>query len=87
MTLRKLASLRLPEPPEKVPEVRDVLNQAFSLPLLAPIRLFWNSLLEMRDWWPVLLPLLLFTGWRAYRAERRRLLAHARDALPPAPTA
>lgn len=46
-----------------------LLDQALALPELAPFRLFWQNLNAMRPWWPILLPLLAWAGWRAYRRE------------------
>jgi hypothetical protein len=75
MTLRKLLSQGLPEPPDEVPGPRALVAQVLDLPLLAPIRIFWANLYEMRPWWPVLLPLLAWVGWRTYKRERAAVLA------------
>ncbi len=71
MTLRKLFSQPLPTPPEG--SDGSIVEQALALPQLAPIRLFWDAMREMRPWWPVLIPLLLWVGVRAYRRERAAL--------------
>lgn len=82
MAMRTIMALRrMPTPPAKAPSVREVVDQASRMPTLAPVRLFWDGLHELRSWWPLLLPLLLVTAVRAYRAERRRLLA--RQSPPP----
>jgi hypothetical protein len=75
MALRKLLAHGLPEPPATTPGFADLLTEMLNMPLLAPIRLFWVSLNEMRPWWPILLPLLTWVGWRAYRRERAKVLA------------
>jgi len=76
MALRKLLSRGLPEPPAETPGPRAMIAQALDLPLLAPMRLFWENLRDLRPWWPVLLPLLLWVGWRTYRRERAAVLAN-----------
>jgi hypothetical protein len=73
--LRRLLAHGLPEPPDAAPGPADMLAQVLDLPLLAPVRIFWESLNEMRPWWPVLLPLLIWVGWRTYRRERAKVLA------------
>lgn len=81
MAMRTIMALRrMPPPPTRAPGMRDVVDQASRMPMLSPVRLFWDALQELRSWWPLLLPLLLVTAVRAYRAERRRLLA--RQSLP-----
>ena len=83
MALRTIMALRrMPAPPQSAPSMREVVDQASRMPGLLPVRLFWDSLRELRSWWPLLLPLLLVTALRAYRAERRRLLAQ-QLILPP----
>ena len=77
--LRRLLAHGLPEPPEVAPSPADMLAQALDLPLLAPVRIFWENLNEMRPWWPILLPLLAWVGWRTYWHERARVL-NRRDA-------
>jgi hypothetical protein len=78
MTLRKVLSQGLAKPPTEAASLRDTMMQALELPPLVPIRLFWDSLAAMRPWWPVLLPLLAWIGWRTYRDERARVLARHR---------
>lgn len=73
MTLRKLLSQPLPAPPEG--GEGSIVEQALALPQLAPFRLFWEAMRELRPWWPVLIPLLLWAGLRAYRSERAALRA------------
>jgi len=70
MTLRKLITQRLPEPPEETQGKLSLLEQALAMPQFVPIRLFWDNLRAMRPWWPVLLPLMLWVGVRTYRRER-----------------
>jgi hypothetical protein len=75
MALRKLLARSLPAPPEQPPGLQELLEQAFEIQLLVPVRLFWNNLNALRPWWPVLLPLLAWIGWRTYRRERARYLS------------
>jgi hypothetical protein len=75
MALRKLLARGLPEPPAAAPGPADLLAEILNLPLLAPVRLFWEALDDMRPWWPILLPLLAWVGWRTYRRERASVLA------------
>jgi hypothetical protein len=77
MTLRKLITRSLPEPPDESPARLSLIEQALAMPPFVPIRLFWDNLREMRPWWPVLLPLMLWVGVRTYRRERAAL--HARE--------
>lgn len=74
MGLRGLVIRSLPEPPEKIPGRQELLNEAINLPLFTPFRLFINAFLQMRPWWPILVPLLLWVGWRTYHQERERVL-------------
>jgi len=78
--LRKLISRPLPEAPPEAPSLRSVAEQALAASPLAAVRTFWNSLREFQDWWPVLIPLLLWIGWRTYQRERARVLAGAGEA-------
>ncbi len=73
MTLRKLIARPLPEPPAESPAQLSFVEQALALPQLVPLRLFWDNLQELRPWWPVLLPLLLWVAVRTYRRERQAL--------------
>lgn len=68
--LRKLTTGGLSRLPQAVSNPRAALDQAIELSPLAPARTFWNSLREMEDWWPVLIPLLLWVFWRTYQRER-----------------
>ena len=70
MTLRKLLTRPLPGPPEEVPGKLALLEQALDMPQLMPIRLFWDNLRELRPWWPILIPILLWVAVRTYRRER-----------------
>ena len=75
MALQKLLARGLPEPPAEAPTVAGTLSEIYHMPVLAPVRLFWEALYDMRPWWPVLLPLLVWVGWRNYRRERTKVLA------------
>jgi hypothetical protein len=81
MTLRKLLTQRLPEPPAEAPGLADMLAHFWNMPELARVRRFWEALDDMRAWWPIILPLLILVGWRTYRRERRRLRARRISAL------
>jgi hypothetical protein len=75
MALRKLLARSLPEPPARPPGLSELIEQALEIQLLVPVRLFWNNLNALRPWWPVLLPLLAWIGWRTYRREHARYLS------------
>jgi hypothetical protein len=75
MALRKLLMRPLPEPPEQAPGWKELVDQTLSAPMFQPARLFILVLNDMRPWWPVLLPLLLWVFWSKYRGERARFLA------------
>lgn len=74
MALRRLISRGLPEAPsEEETGLGPLLAQALDVLPIAPVRLFWDNLSELRSWWPVLLPLLAWVGWREYWRERAEL--------------
>ncbi len=75
LSLRNILRNGLPEPSEV--EGRSVADQFFDSPLLAPFRLFWESLETFRPYWPVLIPLLMLSAIGSYRKERRRMARHA----------
>jgi hypothetical protein len=75
MTLRKLITRPLPEPPDESLARLSFVEQVLAMPQLKPIRRFWDNLLELRPWWPVLLPLMLWVGVRTYRRERAAMQA------------
>jgi hypothetical protein len=78
--LRKLAAGGLTKLPQVASKPRAAIEQAIAASPLAPARAFWNSLRELEDWWPLLLPLLLWLFWRTYRRERAAfLLARGRS--------
>jgi hypothetical protein len=78
MALRRLFSRGLPEvPSEDATGIPALLAQALDVLPLAPVRVFWDSLSELRPWWPVLLPLLAWIGWRTYQQERAAVLSQA----------
>ena len=76
--LRKLLPGGLSQLPQAVSNPRAAINQAIDASPLAPARAFWDALREMEDWWPVLIPVLLWVFWRTYQRERAALGA-ARD--------
>ena len=76
MALRKLLSQPLPSPPD--PGQSSLAEQALAMPQLAPLRLFWDNFRDLQPWWPVLVPLLLWVGVRAYRRERAAIAAGER---------
>jgi hypothetical protein len=59
--------------PQAVSNPRAAIDQAIAASPLAPVRAFWNALRELEDWWPLLLPLLLWVFWRTYQRERAAL--------------
>ncbi|MCS6940702.1 MAG: hypothetical protein NZM94_15610 [Roseiflexus sp.] len=66
---------RLTPPP---PPLSAALERALTiggLPFLL-VRLFWYNLHEVRFWWPVVLPLLIWTAWRTYHRERAKSQRH-----------
>ena len=75
MTIRKLLTRPLPEPPAEASASQSLIQGALDMPQLLPARLFWDNLSELRPWWPVLLPLMLWVGVRTYRRERAALRA------------
>jgi hypothetical protein len=72
--MNKFLTRKLPEPAKEPETPQSVLKQALEMPQLLPVRLFWEQLREVRPWWPVLIPALLWVGWRTYRRERAELL-------------
>lgn len=66
---------------------KQALERLDALPYVKALRSFWSDLNAMREWWPVLIPLLTFIGWRTYQNERRQVEQEKRKAAPvPAPT-
>ncbi|HWQ11972.1 MAG TPA: hypothetical protein VNL77_04190 [Roseiflexaceae bacterium] len=76
MTIRKIAGRVLPPPP-RPPGPLEQATLLLRVKLL-PFWLFWQNLRELRPWWPLLLPLLLWYGRRVYRRERAVVLAARR---------
>lgn len=50
---------------------KSVVQLVERIPYLEQIRSFWDEFYDMREWWPFLLPLLVWVGWRTYRKELR----------------
>lgn len=71
--LRKLVSGGISRLPQAVSNPRAAIDQAIEASPLAPVRTFWNALIELEDWWPLLLPFLLWVFWRTYQRERAAL--------------
>ncbi len=71
--LRKLTSGGLSRLPQAVSNPRAALHQAIDASPLAPVRTFWDALIELEAWWPLLIPLLLWVFWRTYQRERAAL--------------
>jgi len=71
--LRKLAADSMARLPKAATNPRAALDQAIAASPLAPARAFWDALRELEDWWPLLIPLLLWIFWRTYRRERAAL--------------
>ena len=70
---RKLALGGLARLPQAISNPRGAIDKAIADSPLAPVRTFWDSLREMEDWWPLLLPLLVWVFWRTYQRERAAL--------------
>ncbi|HEX9374177.1 MAG TPA: hypothetical protein VF897_24400 [Roseiflexaceae bacterium] len=79
MALRKLLTGQLPEEPTTTPGVQGVVEQALDTSQLAPLRIFLDSFSDLRPWWPVIVPLLLWYFWHTYRRERSRILKSAAE--------
>ncbi len=62
---------RLTPPPPPLPSTLERALSVGGLPFLL-VRLFWYNLREVRFWWPVVLPLLVWTAWRTYHRERAK---------------
>ena len=80
MGLRNLITGNLPDPAEV--EQQTLLEQVAASPLLAPFRLFWNTLNDFRADWPVLIPALVVVGIGKYRSERKRHLRRLAARVP-----
>ena len=77
MVLRKLIPGRLSRLPQAISNPRAAIDKAIAASPLAPAITFWDALRELEDWWPLLLPVLLWVFWRTYQRERAALgLAH-----------
>jgi hypothetical protein len=68
--LRKLLPGGLASLPQAASNPRAAFDQAIAASPLAPARAFWDSLRAMEDWWPLLIPVLLWVFWRTYQRER-----------------
>lgn len=73
MDIQKVITHLRADPPTKAKDLNELVDEAMALPLLAPIRLFWQNLQTMRPWWPIILPLLAWVSWRSYQAERKKI--------------
>ena len=73
MELRKLVPAGLSRLPQAVSNPRAAIDQAIAASPLAPVRAFWDALVELEDWWPLLIPLLVWVFWRSYQRERAAL--------------
>ncbi len=78
MLLLDRLPFRRQAPPAPAPESRPTLNRLINdavirLPYVPQLRIFWRDLQAEREWWPVLLPLLAWIGWRTYQSERQKL--------------
>lgn len=77
-SVRSILSRGIPEYPQDKPTWRSFLQDVLAEPLIAPFRLFWLNFLEARPWWPVLIPLMAWVGWRSYKREQRKYFAEQR---------
>ncbi len=78
--LHKLALGSLSRLPQAVSNPRAAIDQAIAASPLAPARAFWDALRELEDWWPLLLPLLLWVFWRTYQREHAALVVEREQA-------
>jgi len=78
--LRKLALGGLSRLPQAISNPSGAVDKAIADSPLAPVRSFWDSLREMEDWWPLLLPTLLWVFWRPSQRERAALVAEREQA-------
>lgn len=51
-----------------------VRERAALLPFFGFVVNMRRNLAVFAEWWPVVLPLLVWVGWRTYRGERRKVL-------------
>jgi hypothetical protein len=72
---KRVAPRQLPPPPQQpAPNLKSIAQQQLAqTPQLHGARIFWKNLQEFGEWW-LLVPLLLWVGWRTYRTERRKVL-------------
>ncbi len=75
----------LTTPPDGDDMLRAAIVQIENLPYVYHMRMFWKDFNQMRDWWPVLIPLFLWLGWRTYHRDRvafkaQRVLRQAQEA-------
>jgi hypothetical protein len=56
-------------------DVQTVIQKHIAeIPEMGLVQVFWRNLADMREWWLILGPLLLWVGWRTYTHERRQVL-------------
>ena len=75
MTLFDRLPFRRKEPPKpKTRLARFALLQEQLIERLGlrPFQAFWRELQSVERFWPVVLPLLAWVGWRTYRTERHK---------------
>jgi hypothetical protein len=72
---KRVAPRQLPPPPQQPPpNLKSIAQQQLAqVPQLGGVRTFWQNMQDFGDWW-LLVPLLLWVGWRTYRTERRKVL-------------
>jgi hypothetical protein len=64
----------VPPLPPPAPSPLDQIAQVLRVPLL-PLQIFWQNLVALRPWWPVVIPLLAWNFWRTYQREQADVLA------------
>jgi hypothetical protein len=69
---------RPPEAPEQRSRYGVLQDMVVERLRLRRAQAFANDLLSLEDYWPVLIPLLAWVGWRTYRRERRTFLSEQR---------
>jgi hypothetical protein len=72
---KRVAPRQLPPPPQQpAPNLRSIVQQQLNqTPQLGRARYYWQNMQDAGEWW-LLVPLLLWIGWRTYRTERRKVL-------------
>jgi len=71
--LRKLLPDGMTSLRKAVSNPRAAIDQALADSPIPQARDFWDGLIELEEWWPLLIPVLLWVLWRTYQRERTTL--------------